>query len=175
MKPAGSAKSTLTSHGRAHMRAPAAEPMHVPSLQRRHRRRAAAPADRVQARWRVRAAGRAGSMIRYRCRAGESSSRCGMPPTTSPACRRKSPICRNGRRQSRSCCWSRAMGRDDGADWRHEGAEPSRRAGVQSRPQGYPLGETEAQEGPVTIISWILDARSDSVQRSGDFRASYDL
>jgi hypothetical protein len=32
-----------------------------------------------------------------------------------------------------------------GADRGHEGAQPSRRAGAQSRAQGYPLGETEAE------------------------------
>src|SRR6266850_1757621 len=40
---------------------------------------------------------------------------------------------------------------DDGADRGHEGAEPSCRAGVQSRSQRYPLGEAEAQEGSVTV------------------------
>lgn len=39
-----------------------------------------------------------------------------------------------------------------GADWGHERAEPSCRAGVQSRSQRYPLGQTEAQEGPMTVL-----------------------
>jgi hypothetical protein len=34
---------------------------------------------------------------------------------------------------------------------RHEGAQPSCRAGVQSRSQGNTLGEAEAQERPVTV------------------------
>ncbi|WP_249791419.1 hypothetical protein [Bradyrhizobium sp. SRL28] len=40
---------------------------------------------------------------------------------------------------------------DDGADWGHESAEPSCRAGVQSRSQRYPLGEAEAQERHLTV------------------------
>jgi hypothetical protein len=44
---------------------------------------------------------------------------------------------------------------DDGPDRRHEGAEPSCRAGVQSRAQRYPLGETEAQEGPMTVLIYV--------------------
>ena len=39
---------------------------------------------------------------------------------------------------------------DDGADRGHAGVEPWCRAGVQSRSQRDPLGETEAQEGPMT-------------------------
>jgi hypothetical protein len=39
------------------------------------------------------------------------------------------------------------------ADRGHEGAEPSCRAGVQSRAQRHPLGETETQERSVTVRS----------------------
>jgi hypothetical protein len=39
---------------------------------------------------------------------------------------------------------------NDGPHRCHASAEPSCRAGVQSRSQGYPLGETEAQEGRVS-------------------------
>src|SRR5258708_3446924 len=42
---------------------------------------------------------------------------------------------------------------DDGTDRGHESAKPSCRAGVQSRAQKSPLGETEAQEGSMTV--WV--------------------
>jgi hypothetical protein len=50
---------------------------------------------------------------------------------------------------------SRRRPRDDGADRGHEGAEPSCRAGVQSRSQGYPLGKAEAQAGSVVQFGAI--------------------
>jgi hypothetical protein len=58
-----------------------------------------------------------------------------MPPTTSPACRKRNPICRmaNGDRGSDAIQPQRPD--YDGAHWGHESARPSCRAGVQSRSQ----------------------------------------
>jgi hypothetical protein len=42
-----------------------------------------------------------------------------------------------------------------GSDRGHEGVEPSRRAGVQSRSQRGTLGEAEAQEGPMTVLIYV--------------------
>jgi hypothetical protein len=64
------------------------------------------------------------------------------------------PICRIDRvameallvRAAARRCW-RASG--------HDGVEPSCRAGAQSRSQRSPLGQTEAQEGPMTVLIYV--------------------
>ena len=38
---------------------------------------------------------------------------------------------------------------------KYEGVEPWCRAGVQSRSQRYPLGQTEAQERPMTVLIYV--------------------
>lgn len=43
----------------------------------------------------------------------------------------------------------------DGADRGHEGVEPWCPAGVQSRSERYPLGQTETQEGSVTGLIYV--------------------
>jgi hypothetical protein len=48
---------------------------------------------------------------------------------------------------------SRQRADDDGADRGHESVKPSCRASVQSRAQGYSLGEAKAQAGPMTSRS----------------------
>jgi hypothetical protein len=52
----------------------------------------------------------------------------------------------------------------------HEGPKPSRRAGVQSRSQRDPLGEAEAQEGPMTVLIYV-----DTSKQVGDADHLKDL
>jgi hypothetical protein len=54
---------------------------------------------------------------------------------------------------------------DAGADRGHEGAEPSCRAGVRSRAQRHPLGETETQARPMTVLRAPTLIREDRTQR----------
>jgi hypothetical protein len=96
-------------------------------------------------------AGSANSRIRYRCPAARRSSRFVTQPTTSPACRKRNSICRNGKQRRGSDASVAQRPDDDGADRGHESAEPSCRAGVQSRPQRYPLGERKLKRPFMTV------------------------
>jgi hypothetical protein len=49
----------------------------------------------------------------------------------------------------------RRRAHDDGADRAHASAQPSCRAGVQSRSQRDPLGKAEAEERPMTVFVYV--------------------
>jgi hypothetical protein len=106
--------------------------------------------SRRQAHPTSRAAGHANSKIRSTCRAGAGWSRCRTPATTSPNFKKPSMP-----RHVAGCDASPDARRDAwraddvGADRRHEGAAPQRRARVQPRSQKHALGQAEAEAGSV--------------------------